>query len=306
MPDEYSVTDWDGLRLAWRPELDGGGRLMRHHFEPVVAHLFGHVGRAFEFCAGPGFIGFSLLWHGLCDHLVLADVNPRAVDAINETVRLNDLQDKVTVYLSDGLEDIPEHERWDLVVSNPPHFPEQVRGRPSLICDDPDWRLHRHFYERVGAYLAPGGSVLFEENSEGSDPDDFLPMIAAGGLAHVRTIWHTAERSEAQFYFMWVQQGLPGLTFEDTPEPVRLTLGDGAAEGHVPAARPCVIRLVNETGRALEPFLVDGAGSTMLSMPLGTVAAGGDIELPQLAFKAGRYEVRDRQEESTVARFTAG
>jgi hypothetical protein len=305
VPGEYSITDWDGLRLAWQPELDGGGRLMRHHFNPVVEHLFGHVGRAFEFCAGPGFIGFSLLWKGLCDHLVLADVNPRAVAAINETIRLNDLHDKVTVYLSDGLEDIPDHERWDLVVSNPPHFPEQVRGQPSLILDDPGWRLHRHFYERVGAFLAPGGSVLMEENSEGSTPDEFLPMIAAGGLAHVRTIWHTAERSEPHFYFIWVQKGLPGMTFEDRPQAVTLVLGDGA-DARVPAARPCAIRLVNETARPVEPFLVDGSGRTLLSIPLGTIAAGGDLELPQLALKPGTYEVRDRDGEGTIVRFTAG
>ena len=40
----------------------------------------------------------------------------------------NGLQDRVRVYLSDGLNGIPSSEKWDLVVSNPPHF---LAGQPN-------------------------------------------------------------------------------------------------------------------------------------------------------------------------------
>ncbi len=79
-----------------------------------------------ELCSGPGFIGFSLLAHGLRDSLVLTDINPAAVAAAQETVRRNRLEGRVSVYLSDGLDGVPADERWDLVVSNPPHFPTPV------------------------------------------------------------------------------------------------------------------------------------------------------------------------------------
>ena len=81
----------------------------------------GRQERTFEWCAGPGFIGFSLLGHGLTDTLCLADVNPAAVDACNETIRRNGLEGRVDVYVSDGLAAIPASERWNLVVGNPPH-----------------------------------------------------------------------------------------------------------------------------------------------------------------------------------------
>src|SRR5215212_221111 len=120
---DHSVTEYHGLKLAWRPELSGGGRGFGQDYVPLVGHLFGRVGRLYEFCAGPGYIGFSLLANGLCDHLILSDLNPRAVEMMRETVRINELEAQVTVYESDGLDSIPAEEQWDLVVANPPHFP---------------------------------------------------------------------------------------------------------------------------------------------------------------------------------------
>lgn len=86
--------------------------------------------RLFEWCSGPGFIGFSMLGHGLCETLCLlcetlclADINPAAVRRCQNTVRLNHLEDRVSVYRSNNL-----NERWNLVVSNPPHFIDQYEG----------------------------------------------------------------------------------------------------------------------------------------------------------------------------------
>jgi methylase of polypeptide subunit release factors len=204
----YAVTTFQDLDVLWLPELDGGGRGFGQDFVPVVRSLFGHVGHVFEFCAGPAFIGFSLLAHGLCDALTLADVNPRAVAVARATVRRNALEDRVAVYTSDGLDDLPAQERWDLVVSNPPHFGGSTRR--SLILDDPGWALHARFYRRVADFLAPGGSVLLQENSEGSTVGDFLPLLAAGRLRHVQTLRYSGGR----YYFVWSQPHLPGLVAE--------------------------------------------------------------------------------------------
>src|SRR5436853_2332334 len=74
--------------------------------------------RVFEWCSGPGFIGFSLLARGLAETLCLADVNREAVVACRRTVARNALESLVAVYRSDNLGDIPGSEQWDLVVSN--------------------------------------------------------------------------------------------------------------------------------------------------------------------------------------------
>jgi len=103
--------------------------------------------RVFEWCAGPGFIGFSLLAHGLCDTLCLADINPAVVAACRRTIARNGLAGRVSAYLSNNLRSIPATERWDLIVANPPHFIDQDVG--DLRTHDPDWSVHREFFATV-------------------------------------------------------------------------------------------------------------------------------------------------------------
>lgn len=177
----YRTATYAGLRVAYKNHLDGGGATFGQEFVPMLrGRGMRPVARAFEWCAGPGFIGFSLLAHGLCETLCLADVNGEAVAACARTVRDNALEDRVAVYRSDNLTDIPPAEQWDLVVSNPPHFVDTSFGQ--LRYHDPDWRVHRGFFGSVARHLKPGGVVVLQENNDGSTPDTFAPMIAAAGL----------------------------------------------------------------------------------------------------------------------------
>ena len=310
MSGDYLIHEYGGLRIAWEEELAGGGRAFARDFVRLVDHLFGTVGRLCEFCAGPGFVGFALLADGYCDQLVLSDVNPRAIAAIHETIRINELQDKVTVYESDGLDSIPSSEQWDLVVAAPPQFPAGGFWETTkLITDDPEWRLHHNFYGRIKEFLAPGGSVLIQEHSEASTSEDFLAMIADGGLEHVRTLWHMEGCAQRwpNLYYMWIKQAMPGMVLDDGPTMATVPLRDpvdGRVEG--PAGRPLSLRLVNETGRPVAPQLVNGSGTSMLWLPLDHMPAGTDLQLPLLGLRPAEYEVRDTTQEVTVARFVAG
>ena len=178
----YQVKDRD-LTINYLPELDGGGMTFGRQYLEVIANKLGHVGHVFEYCAGPGFIGFALLAHGLCDRLTLADVNPAAVECCRKTIRDSGLEDRVSVYLSDCLDDIPADERWDLVVSNPPHWPgTETEYRDNLRLIDPDFMVHRKFYRDVLKFLAPDGSIIFQENGHATRREHFIPMIEAAGL----------------------------------------------------------------------------------------------------------------------------
>src|SRR5579884_3259640 len=201
MPDEYLVTDYNGLEILWVPELDGGGQACGQEFLPMVRHLIGPVGHAFEVCAGCGFIGFSLLAHGLCERLTMSDINPRSVEAMQRTVERNGLADRVQIYLADGLAGVPAELRFDLVVSNPPWY---EGNNNSLIAFDPDWQFHRSFYGNIARYLNVGASTLFQENSGGAEPEVFLPMLAAGGLTHIQTFRHAVDANPAN-YFIWAK-----------------------------------------------------------------------------------------------------
>jgi methylase of polypeptide subunit release factors len=177
----YSEAAYAGVRVSYKRHLDGGGSTFGQDFIPVLrARKMPKVQRAFEWCAGPGFIGFSLLANGLTETVCLADVNPEAVAACRRTIARNALEKRAAAYRSDNLKDIPAAEQWDLVVGNPPHFLDEAPGH--LRYHDPDWRVHRGFVDSVASHLKPGGVIVLQENNRGSTVEMFREMIEAAGL----------------------------------------------------------------------------------------------------------------------------
>ena len=213
----FSIEKYHGLEVAWSPHLDGGGRGYGQNYISVVKSLLGKVNRIYEFCAGPGFIGFSLLAEGLCDSLCLSDINPEAIAALNETVRRNGLQDKVSVYLSDGLDDIPSTEKWDLVVSNPPHF--QADTQKDILRHDPNWDIHKKFFLNIHRFLKPHGNILLQESYQGSEENDFLQMLEPGGLQYMGSFMHKKSQNQFRdiYYFLWLKNKHPELIWQDSP-----------------------------------------------------------------------------------------
>jgi methylase of polypeptide subunit release factors len=179
----YYKVQYGNISVSYLPALDGGGMTLGQQYLDVIRQKTGKVGHVFEYCAGPGFIGFSLLASGLCDKLTLADVNPEAVKAVRATIAENKLEDRVAVYESDCLDQIPETEKWDLVVSNPPHFDgDETDYKRAIRLVDPGFEIHRKFYRDVKKFLNPGASIIFQENSTATRAEDFEQMIIANGL----------------------------------------------------------------------------------------------------------------------------
>jgi hypothetical protein len=167
--------------------------------------------RALEWCGGPGFIGFSLLENGICEELCVADINPDAIESVKHTVLENDLQDRVTYYVSDNFKAIPTEEKFDLIISNPPNYfninpqhPAYHKYKDDLRPNDREWRIHWDFYQNVRDYLNPGAVLLISEVEPFSKEvfipkslsipydirdrlplDDFKEMITAGGLTYI-------------------------------------------------------------------------------------------------------------------------
>ena len=174
----YSRVRYGDIDVHYKRFLDGGGRGFGQDFVPLFrARGMPRQSRIFEWCAGPAFIGFSLLAHGFCSTLCVADVNPAAVRAARTTVRRNRLADRVSVYRSDNLKDIPPGERWDVVVANPPHFDDDA-FHGDIRAYDKDWHLHRDFFRDVARFLAPSGVIVLQENNQGSTAETFRAMIA--------------------------------------------------------------------------------------------------------------------------------
>jgi predicted RNA methylase len=197
-----------GIGISYREELDGGGTGFGQDFISFfTARGMPKQKRIFEWCSGPGFISFSLLGHGFCETLCLADINPVAVASCKRTVEVNKLGDRVSVYQSDNLKNIPRSEKWDLVVSNPPHFVDQYEG--DLRAHDPDWQIHREFFATIGEFLTTGGIVVLQENNRGSTVEVFRQMIEQSGLEIVFTDGDspTLTKESSFFYIGIVRRG---------------------------------------------------------------------------------------------------
>lgn len=175
-------VSYNGVIVFDSADLHGEGTTVGQDYMRALLELgFKRCERIFEFCAGPGYIGYSLLAHGFCEKLTLADVNPAAVEMARRTAIFNKIEHLVNIYQSDCLDQIPLSERCDLVVGNPPHFLPRDRQHRNIKVYDPEWSLHRRFYDGVKKFMSPGGFVVMMENSKGSNVDIFKPMIEQRG-----------------------------------------------------------------------------------------------------------------------------
>jgi hypothetical protein len=161
---ERSVT-YNGITVYDRPELDGGGWMHGQDYIRGLLDLgFQQVERICEFCAGPAYIGFSLLANGFCRELTLVDINPAAIAVQQKTVRENHLEKVVKIYQSDCLDQVPRSEQWDIVVSNPPQYlPVEHHDPKNIRAFDPGWTIHQRFYASVKNFMKPGGHTVIEE-----------------------------------------------------------------------------------------------------------------------------------------------
>lgn len=181
-PTESIVACYAGLVVFDRPAHHMGGLAFGQDFPRILNELgIGRCERLCEFCAGPGYIGYSLLAAGWCETLTLVDVDASASAVAQRTAAHNGLEERVDVYCSDVLDAVPATERWDVVVANPPHFRPDPGEAPSAVRFDPGWEVHRRFYGSVARQMRPGGVIVMVENEAGSDPPTFAEMIRAGG-----------------------------------------------------------------------------------------------------------------------------
>src|SRR5262249_54161312 len=147
------TVTYQGIRVHYKKHLDGGGSGIGPHaygqdYIPFLRSLgMPKQSRVFEWCAGPGFIGFSLLAHGLCETLCLADINDEAVEVRQGTTRDNRLERRATVEEADNLSNVPREEQWDLAVRNPPVSPD--KHEHEIRAHDKAWRIHREFFATV-------------------------------------------------------------------------------------------------------------------------------------------------------------
>jgi 16S rRNA G1207 methylase RsmC len=188
----------------------GGGEIIYQEAVDLVKTLYPNhqFERCFEWCAGPGILGYSMLEFGVAKTLCLADYFEPSLRVARETMERFNLQDKVSIYNSNNLDSIPETEQWDLVIGNPPQFPGLIQlwgpnARDTRLYMDKDWELHKNFFANIKKFLKPNGKIFLWECAWGSAVDTFKPYIEAAGLKVSR--FGNANNSNYMEIWYWIE-----------------------------------------------------------------------------------------------------
>ena len=169
-----------GVHITYPRKLDGGGLNFKEDLLEVVRKTGKYsYNRAFEWCAGFGVLGYELLGMGVCNSLVFSDMFKDAIDNCLETAKNNNLSKYVTAYHTDKIANIPDSEKWDLVVSNPPHCINLEEFRQAVgfneytnpkneentirICVDEEYKIHNEFFENIKKHLTQDADIYLIE-----------------------------------------------------------------------------------------------------------------------------------------------
>lgn len=171
------------FELFFTEELNGGGMGFGAEYPEIIRKLYPNkiFNHCLDWCSGPGFIGLEILDQGLCKELSLVDIYQPAIDHAQHTITHNNLQNSVTTYCTGDIVTLP-NVKFDLVVSNPPHYNYDGEHPTKRIRDDANWDIHRNFYNKIGNFLTDDAVIIMQENMHGSTVDDFREMIESNNL----------------------------------------------------------------------------------------------------------------------------
>ena len=205
------------ITVCYHQSLDGGGSApnIGQRYSHVIAQLYPNrvFGNCYEWCSGPGFIGFDLLSRNICNNLYVSDIYYPAIESVKATIEYNKerCDEHVFYHHSQQIADLPKDWRFDLVVSNPPWW-NPSNGRiivdiePDLrnrISADDRWELHSEFYSNIRRHLNPDGIILLQEGSYASGPEDFAEVIEKNGMYINDCYWETYNKN---IYYLEVKQ----------------------------------------------------------------------------------------------------
>jgi antitoxin component YwqK of YwqJK toxin-antitoxin module len=191
--------------VSYTDPTDGGGFTFGREFANFLEEYKIKFENCLEVYSGPGFIGFDLLDKGIISSLDLTDINPVVEYLCNKTIKQNSLENKCNFYLSDNLKKFPTKE-YDLIVGNPPHFPRELKRKKGLGDElrylDLNLEKHEMFYKEVKKIMNKNTLLIFQENFEGTKPDDFKEMISDNNLYLDR---FEPCKIDKRFYFLVVK-----------------------------------------------------------------------------------------------------
>jgi release factor glutamine methyltransferase len=128
--------------------------------------------RVLDLCAGSGAVGVTIAAELPASRADLVEASPEAAAAARENAEAL-APGRVRVFEGDLFAALPEPERYDAVLANPPYVPERDRGRlaPEIVVHEPAEALFagegglqviRRIVAEAKNWLAPGGFLGIE------------------------------------------------------------------------------------------------------------------------------------------------
>lgn len=121
---------------------------------------------------GSGAIAVSLTKLSPSCKIIASDVSEEALEVGRENAAANGVSDRIEFILSDFFERIPEKEKFDLVISNPPYVPSEdydslpleVRSEPRIALDGglKGLKFYRKIISESAKRLKAGGYLVLE------------------------------------------------------------------------------------------------------------------------------------------------
>ena len=200
--------DYGNIRVCYDLSNDGyGSAIAPDFYHTITKHYNKTFESCLEWCAGPGFIGFNLLAKGTVKKISFLEIADSPVKDLRKTA---ESVSNVNIYQGDELNSIPA-QQFDLIVSNPPHFLTEeesyIENLETRLFVDPEWSIHRNFFNQVSNYLTDDGIILLIENKLGSNKKTFESLLEGTELQITNT-YETARKkyAGAPLYYLEVRK----------------------------------------------------------------------------------------------------
>jgi methylase of polypeptide subunit release factors len=167
-----------------------------------------------DMCCGVGIIGLTIFSalrkESVVKQIGFADINIFNLNSLQRTLRINNLDqligDQINFWLTDSLRNIPDKVKFDIIVSNPPHFfledhTTDLLSPGRLGTYDADWSFHKSFYSQCHNYLTQRGEVWFLENGDAVTAKDLQPLIDAN--PNLKYAGDSIEPTDPTFFWMF-------------------------------------------------------------------------------------------------------
>lgn len=180
------------ITVTFPIHLDGGGQEMKDELVSVIRTMNRVYNKCYEWCCGFGVLGYEIYGNGLAKSLAFSDYYDVAVKNCLDTAVLNKMVDKVVGYVTPAVKNLPTTEKFDLVVSNPPHmfnkqeyedvmdpaFHSYIGNSARLLVDD-DFGIHKEFFTNIRKNLTDDADLFIIESNM---PDKLNDMIEDNGF----------------------------------------------------------------------------------------------------------------------------